>query len=301
MVFKYTSDSPDTSVRSVYRSLETYGESFHWLEAGRDNDETLILLHGLLASGFAFRKVIEPLAERFRVVVPDMPGHGRDATFRSGAVEPEIDDLIDWFQKLLRTVVDDEPYHLVGHSLGALLCFIAGREYERFQPIQRIGLVSPGVRIGLPQWTSRIFEMLPSSLARFGTTRLGFRLYEPIQWRQTRMNGDETRKYLAPLQDSERLEFILNLGADLLREPDRLPGAHRVDVPTLIVSGKKDHFLPEETVRLLGAVIPDARLEMLEGVGHCPMEDSPAEFVRLVKGFLSDSAPNSPRSDLPQE
>ena len=289
MFLKYSSGSKSVSIRSVYRSSNRLSESFHWLEAGQENDETLILIHGYLAHSFAFRKVMERLAQRWHVIAPDLPGHGRDGTFDSRAVEPEIYDLIDWFEHFLEVATDDDSIYVAGHSLGALLCFIAGREQQRFAPIERIALVSPGVRIGLPQWTSRIFDLVPSALAQFGATELGMRLYEPIQWRKTRMTREEVRRYLKPLKDSDRLDFMLDLGADLLSEPDRLPGAHRVDVPTLIVTGEKDHLLPVETVRLLNEVIPDSELEVLDGVGHCPMEDTPTAFARLIERFLLDA------------
>lgn len=265
---------------------ERYGKSYHWLEAGRDREQTLVLLHGFLAHSMAFRKVIEPLAEDYRVVVPDLPAHGRDRTYRSPELEPEIGDLIGWFEELLVEVAGDEPVCVIGHSLGALLCFIAAREQDRFNPIGRLVLISPGVRIGLPPWTSRIFEFVPSMLAAFGATELGLRLYEPIQWRRSRMTSEEAEAYLEPLKQRDRIEFMLDLGADLLSEPDRLPGAHRVEVPTLIITGQEDHLVPVETVRLLNSVIPNSRVSVLKGVGHCPMEDAPAEFAGLVADFV---------------
>ena len=287
MFLQYSSGSTHASIRSVYRSSPKWSETFHWLEAGHEHDQTLILIHGYLAHSVAYRKVVEQLASNYHLIVPDLPAHGRDETFRSAAVQPGVYDLIDWFEHFLEVATDDrERIDVAGHSLGALLCFIAGREQGRFHPIDRIALISPGVRIGLPRWTSRIFEWMPTRMAQFGTHELGLRLYEPIQWRKTRMTSEEAEEYMEPLKDRERMEFMLELGADLLREPDRLPGAHRVDVPTLIVTGEKDHLLPVETVRLLHAVIPDSRLEVLDGVGHCPMEDTPADFTRLLEDFL---------------
>lgn len=280
--------SSGRSLRSVYRYSPVHDDSFHWLEAGRENEHTLVLVHGFLAHSMAYRRVIETLAEEYRVVVPDLPAHGRDQTYRSKHLRPEIYDLIDWFDCLLETVAEPEgaPVTVVGHSLGALLSFVAAREQDRFHPIDQVVLVSPGIRIGVPPWTSRILNVLPAGLAKLGANKLGMRVYEPIQWRKSRMDGDELKEYLGPLKQKDRLDFMLDLGADLLSEPDRLPGAHRVGVPTMLITGEKDHLVPVETVELINSVIPDSRLTVFDGVGHCPMEDSPERFAELVLDFV---------------
>jgi pimeloyl-ACP methyl ester carboxylesterase len=291
-VFYFQSDetADNYALRSVYRSSPVYGEPFYWLEAGREHEATVVMVHGVLAHSMAYRKVVEAFASQYRVVVPDMPGHGREQTFQSELIEPEIYDLIDWFEHLLEEIYEETggPLYVVGHSLGALLAFVAGREQDRFVPIERLALISPGIRIGIPPWTSKIFESLPTDLARIGTTSLGLRLYEPIQWRQSRMTSEELESYLRPLQERERLEFMLDLGADLLSEPDRLPGAHRVDRPTFILTGADDHLLEVETIQLLNSVIPDSRMEVLDGVGHCPMEDRPERFTDSVLDFFGE-------------
>ncbi|MFB6265092.1 MAG: alpha/beta fold hydrolase [Bradymonadaceae bacterium] len=274
------------SIRSVYRESSFGDEPFHWLEAGAENDRTLVLVHGILAHSMAYRKVIAPLAERFHLVLPDLPGHGRDETFRSRRIRPEIYDLVDWFEQLLQTVAGSEPVSVAGHSLGALVGFIAARERDRFHPIDRLALISPGIRIGIPRWTAEFFEALPTSIAEWAANEVGLRAYEPIQWRQSRMSGEELDSYLEPLQDADRLEFIKELGADLLREPDRLPGAHRVTIPTLLITGDRDHLVSVDTARLLNSVIPDSRIEILEDVGHCPMEDAPGPFSDFLLDFF---------------
>jgi pimeloyl-ACP methyl ester carboxylesterase len=283
------SDTTRHSVRSVYRYSPIHDESFHWLEAGPEDGRTVVLIHGFMAHGMAYRRVLDALADTFRVVVPDLPAHGRDRTFQSPHLGPEIYDLIEWFDCLLEAVApDEESVDVVGHSLGALLSFVAAREQPRFRAIDRVVLVSPGIRIGVPTWTSQVIEMLPRPLASLGTNRLGMRLYEPIQWRQSRMDGDEMTDYLRPLKDPDRLDFILSLGADMVSEPDRLPGAHRVSVPTLLITGDKDHLVSLDAVELLDSVIPDSEMSVFEGVGHCPMEDAPADFTSSVRGFLAN-------------
>jgi pimeloyl-ACP methyl ester carboxylesterase len=62
----------------------------------------------------------------------------------------------------------------------------------------------------------------------------------------------------------------------------------RVSVPTLVVAGRDEFFIPLELCRELAATIPGARLAILEGGGHAVNEDIPEEFNRTVLSFLAE-------------
>ena len=273
----------------MYRTAPGYGEAFHWLEAGWEHRETIVLLHGLMAHSMAYRKVVSELASRYRLIIPDLPAHGRDQTFRSAALAPTISDLVSWLEALLSTI-EAERIHLVGHSLSALATFMAARHRTALSAVDSVSLISPGIRIGVPRWAHRVVNRLPFGLAKLGASSLGIRCYEPIQWRKSRMTSAEVDSYVQPFREPERLRFMIDIGADLIREPDRLVGAEKIDHPTLIVWGDKDHLLRLETGRVLQSMIDGSHLEVLEGVGHCPMEDSPREFSRIVDRFVGSRA-----------
>jgi len=81
--------------------------------AGQGPD--LVLLHGLGASSFSWRHNRAPLSRHFRVITPDLPGHGRspaplDADYRAEALVRGVIDFLDW--QGLDTVA------LGGNSLG---------------------------------------------------------------------------------------------------------------------------------------------------------------------------------------
>jgi pimeloyl-ACP methyl ester carboxylesterase len=273
------------AIRSVYRTAPGYTGAFHWLEAGWKNRETIVLLHGLMAHSMAFRKVVPKLAARYRLIIPDLPAHGRDQTFHSDGLEPRVDGLVDWLEALLATI-DADRIHLVGHSLGALVAFMAASRSDVLSGANSVTLVSPGIRIGVPSWVHRVVGRLPVRLAKLGANAVGIRAYEPIQWRKSRMTSVEIDSYVRPFRDKDRLAFMIAIGADLVREPDRLVGAHHIDHRTLIVWGDKDHFLPIETGHVLQSQIDRSHFEILQGAGHCPMEDSPDEFSSILETFV---------------
>jgi pimeloyl-ACP methyl ester carboxylesterase len=288
LFFVQTDNSDELNLRSVYRRAPHFSAPFHWLEAGWEHDETVVLIHGIMAHSMAFRKVVGRLAERYRVVIPDLPAHGRDQTFRCQTLAPQVEGFFPWMDGLIEAV-GAPSIHLVGHSLGALATFMAAKRPPENARIESLTLVSPGVRIDVPRWTARFFDLLPLSLARLSVNRLGLRMYEPIQWRKTRMTSAEMRSYLKPLKERERLEFIIDLGVDLVREPDRIDGASDIDVPTLILWGDRDHLLSLETGRVLQSMIVGSDFRVLDGVGHCPMEDDPGRFLDHVLDFYQSA------------
>gem|GEM_PF-1858282 len=293
MFLNYSKFSNSVPIRSLYHRSSSHGQPFHWLEAGWENTETIVLLHGFMAHSIAYRKIVPKLAARYHLIIPDLPGHGRDLTFQADAVEPNIAHMVDWLSSLLAAVAahrgsgHPRRVHLVGHSLSALVAYMWAQDPGAMDRVKSLTLVSPGVRIGVPGWTHHAVERMPFRLAQLGATSLGMRFYEPIQWRKSRMTSSEVASYVEPFRDENRLRFMIDLGADLLRIPDRLAGAHNIHHRTLVLWGDRDHLIRRKTVRTLREGIPDAQMEIFRGVGHCPMEDAPDDFWRVLSNFVS--------------
>lgn len=286
MLFSHSEYSRRLPVRSVYRPSPFDDQSFHWIEAG-DADQTVVLLHGIAAHSMAFRCVLEEMARDYRVLAPDLPGHGRDETFRADTMAPTLEGLLEWLEAFFGTI-DDDPIHLVGHSLGATISYLAALQPGRFSNLESLTLVSPGLKIGVPDWMSSILGRVPARLAKLGVTRAGVRLYEPIQWRRARMSDDEIRDYLNPIRQVGRIRYILGLGSDLVEQTGSLEEASNIDLETLLIWGEKDHLLPLPGAYELRDNLPAAELEIFNDCGHCPMEDCPTDFRETIDDFLPD-------------
>ncbi len=293
MLFSQSDHWHNLPVRSVYRPSPFDGRSFHWVEAG-SGDDIVVFLHGIMAHSMAFRCVLESSARNYRVIVPDLPGHGRDDTFHSSIITPTIDGLLRWLEAFLDTL-DGQTVHLVGHSLGATVSYLAALDDQRFSSIETLTLVSPGLQIRVPLWTSTLLGRFPARLARLGIHRAGIRLYEPFQWRQARMNKRDLQDYLHPIKEVRRMSHILGIGSDLVKRTGSLDGADAIDLRTLIIWGDSDLLLPLPTAYELRDRISDSRLEVFENCGHCPMEDCPTDFHTALSDFLP-----SPLSKLAQ-
>lgn len=265
--------------RSVYR--EHRGLRYHWVEAGDPHGTPLVLVHGFMAHSMAYRRVLDSLSERFRLIVPDLPAHGRDESFRHALVEPEINSLVRWLDGFHDVSLAREKAHWVGHSLGASLAYHLAHQFpERFETMT---MVSPGLRIPPSPLTAFALDRLPASIATLGANRLGLSLYQPLNWRGESMTPAEAEDYLRPMRSRARMRFILRLGARLLDGGH--PPLAALDVPTQVIWGHHDHILPLEDAYLVEERL-DATLHILAESGHSPMEDTPEEFVKHLQEFL---------------
>lgn len=116
---------PETPIRShSYFDLESIevtvkhpdrkaGINIHCKISG--NGSPLLLIHGLMTSGYSFRYIISELAKKYRVFVPDLPGAGRSQAPLDLSMSPE--SVAKFLNALVDTLQIEEPY-IVGNSLG---------------------------------------------------------------------------------------------------------------------------------------------------------------------------------------
>jgi pimeloyl-ACP methyl ester carboxylesterase len=74
---------------------------------------------------------------------------------------------------------------------------------------------------------------------------------------------------------------------------DYTPYLSEVSHPSLVICGERDFTIPPGDSRLAASILPDARLMMLKGIHHQPVDECPAEFLNAVQSFLSaETHPN---------
>ncbi len=72
-----------------------------------------------------------------------------------------------------------------------------------------------------------------------------------------------------------------------LRHPSAL---ERIGVPVLLVWGDRDRLVFARGAQRVLDVVPDARLELLAGIGHCPQVEAPERFTELLLEFGAQRA-----------
>lgn len=247
------------------------------------NGPTVVLLHGFGASKDVWLPFAAELPEGFRVLVPDLPGHG--GSERDSTVRYDAERLAESVERWLSAVAPG-PVHVAGNSLGgAVAAWLALGESDR---VRSLGLFAPaGVASPVPSTLDSLVQggnrnpLIPTN--RGELDRLLDLAYSgdpniPGPARDVLAAGYERR---APfLRD---LFEALATGRDALRP--RLP---EIDEPVLLVWGAEDRILDVSAAEVWAAGLPNETRAVYPETGHAPMSERPADaaraFAALVRG-----------------
>jgi magnesium chelatase accessory protein len=289
-------DGRDWPNHEASRFVTAGGLRWHVQVAGTGPD--LLLLHGTAAATHSWRDVLPLLARDFRVIAPDLPGHG--FTQAPPPARLSLPGMAGAVAELLRTI-EASPQVVVGHSAGAAIALrlaldqrIAPREIVSFNgallPLgeRHAAFFTRAARmlVGLP--------FVPSLMAwRASNRAVAERLLTDTGSRIAPRGVD---LYARLFRHSGHLAAALGMMArwdlaPLLRDLPRL--APRL---TLVV-GSDDRAVPPAQAERIRQRLPAARLIVMRGLGHLAHEEQPAEAARLIReaaDFLSPPVSTCP-------
>ncbi len=270
-----------------------HGHDVAYRTAGRG--PVLLLVHGMAGSSATWRHVMPSLAEHYTVVAPDLLGHGESA-------KPKGDYSLGAHASLLRDLLNalgHERATCIGQSLGGGIVLQFAYQFpERCERIVLVGSGGLGSEVNLVLraltapfaetlfglvCTSTLRDAVSSFAGMFG--RRGARL-SPA--------GEEIWRSYASLADGScrraffrTLRAVVDVRGQAIHAGDRLYlAAH---LPTLIIWGDRDPFIPHHHGSATHAAIPGSRLEIFPGAGHYPHCEDPVRFVAVVRDFIEST------------
>ncbi len=230
-------------------------------------------VHGWLLSGRLWQPLQEQLAPRWDLWCPDLPGFGNQA--RPRGLQPTLASYGRWLSERIQQQVGHRPVVLIGHSLGGSVALHAAPLLAD----QLAGIVQIAAGGG-------VYQPRP-----FAQVRRGGSLF--LRWRPgwlARLPGTEAiRSPLLAEQRAARGLLACSTNRGAVRQLPRL--THGLTVPSLWIAGSRDGVMEPRYVRHLAGYSQGHQLELLEGVGHLPMRQCPAELAKLIEGWLEASLP----------
>ena len=256
----------------------------------------VLLLHGFPETSHAWRKQIPALAQRFRVVAPDLRGYGGSdkpkgiAAYRTPVLADDIVGLIHAF--------DAMRAHVVGHDWGGAVAWATAIEHP--EAIDRLVVLNCPHPVVLARALRSNWAQLRRSWYIFA-----FQLPWLPEW-TLRRNGARTMKQTLR-RSTKRPDTFSDLDLDEYARAFRAPGAataainyyraavrspvptgmRKVRASTLLIWGDDDFALGIElTQGMEGLFEHEPRVEHLADTGHFVMEERPEVVNRLLLEFL---------------
>jgi pimeloyl-ACP methyl ester carboxylesterase len=281
-----------------YRRVDVGGVEVFYREAGPKAAPVLLLLHGFPSSGHMFRELMPLLADKYRVIAPDLPGFGQSAmpardTF--GYTFEKLTDVVERFTD----VIGLERYAIYVFDYGSPVGLrLATRRPERITAIvtQNGNAYEEGLSEG---WNPiQAYWREPTQAHRDALRQ--FLAPEATVWQYTHGVADASRvspdghsldnHYLArPGADEVQLDLFLDYASNVALYPRFHEYFRKHQPPLLAVWGRNDPFFLPAGAEAFKRDIPGAHVWLFD-TGHFALETHCGEIAEAIRGFLAPIA-----------
>lgn len=249
------------------------GARIRYVDKG--NGPPLLLIHGLGATHADWQQQIDFFARLFRVIAPDLRGHGDsegDGPFSVDRLASDLSQLLD--------VLRVGAFFIAGHSMGGAVAM----QLALFKPerVKKLVLADTLPSFQPNSWRKRIM---------FWSRLLLMRVFGPV------VLAKQMAKNMFPKPSQEALRELVTMNnnrtpkavyVSLLKELSRWSVEDKLSwlvMPTFVIAGENDFFPPTEAQSFADG-LPDGRCRIMEGARHHLPLEKPEDFNRIVMEFL---------------
>ncbi len=275
------------NVATVSERFEWEGRTIAWERAG--SGPPLVFCHGTPFSSEVWRPFAAAVARDFTVYTWDMPGYGRSSKVPEHRVD--FGAQADAFVELLAHWELADP-HVIAHDFGGAVSLRA--HLARRASYASLMLVDV---VAIPPSGSPFFRFVAEHPTILG--ELPGYIHEAIVRTYIRgathrgLSDGQLDRLVEPwLGDEGQPAFyrqIAHYDETFLEENER--ALSRLTIPTRIVWGAEDAWIPVETGRRLAGLIPSASFRVINGSGHLMQYDAPVALADEIRAWLDGSGP----------
>lgn len=289
-----------------HRDVHARGIRFHVAVAGPADAEPLVLLHGWPEHWYAWRKLIGPLSERYRVYAPDLRGFGWSDAPRGDYLKTELAaDVLALLDEL-----ELERVRLAGHDWGGFVGFLLCLDHsERISHYAAAGIPHPWVEpepgaVATVRTAGRLAyqfviaapglgKVLVQRVPAFIRTLIRLGAADPDRaW-----SGDELEQFVAQWREPDRAAACVSLYRTFLTKELKplAAGEYRERImltPTILFAGGHDRVVRPENLGGFERNAPNMRLEVIDDSGHWLPEETPERLLGpMLELFDGPAAP----------
>jgi pimeloyl-ACP methyl ester carboxylesterase len=298
IIFTFSGISAAAASKTLHKTIEVQGQEIFYREAGTENEETIVLLHGFPTSSHMFRNLIPQLSQDYHVIAPDYPGFGNSSMPALDEFEYSFDNLAKITDAFL-TKVGAEEYTLYVMDYGAPIGFrIATAHPERVQGlvVQNGNAYDEGLREFWDPikayWKDKSTENaqgLADALLTIGATEWQYtngtrnpETISPDNWIVDQVKLDR------PGNKDIQLELFYSYGTNPALYPDWQAYFREHQPPMLIVWGKGDYIFPEEGAHPYKRDLNNLEFHILD-TGHFALEEDGQVIADHILNFMHNT------------
>ncbi|MEQ5815808.1 alpha/beta fold hydrolase [Marinobacter sp. NFXS11] len=243
--------------------------------------DTIVMIHGFGANKDNWTRLAGHLTDDFNVYAIDLPGHGESS--KPLDIGYRLEDQAGYVARIMETL-SVENAHIMGNSMGGAITALYAASYP--ERVKSAVLFDPA---GILEYESELVDLVmdgdnplipkqPGDFERLMDFALEKKPFVPwpimgVMEERAIANRDVNEVIFAAIRDAGF-------------ESDFRNAITRIQAPVLIIWGKEDRVINYKNGEVFAAAIPDAKLELMEGIGHAPMVEAPEESAELFRAFI---------------
>jgi 3-oxoadipate enol-lactonase len=239
----------------------------------------VVLLHPFPAHHEFWLPVADALSTRYRMILPDLRGHGESAVGEGPAtMEKHAADLA--------RVMDDANVGrapLVGVSIGGYVLFEFWRKHRG--RVAALGLCNTKAPADGPEAHAARLQAANDVLER-GTEPFFESMIPKLMGRTTRETRPDLVEGALRMMRKMSPENVAQVQRGMAVRPDSVETLKTINVPTLLVTGDEDLMTGVNEAELMRSHIPNSQLRVIPKAGHYSPWEQPQDAAKLLRQFL---------------
>ncbi len=240
---------------------------------------SVVLLHPFPANHDFWLPVANALAARYRLILPDLRGHG-DSGVGEGPATMEK-HAADVFHVMDDAETGRAP--LIGVSIGGYVLFEFWRKHR--DRVAALGLCNTKAPADAPEARAARLQAANDVIER-GTEPFFESMIPRLLGKTTREMRPDLVEGALHMMRKMSPEDVAQVQRGMAERPDSVATLKTINVPTLLVTGEEDVLTGVNEAELMRQQIPNAQLRVLPKAGHYSPWERPEEAGRILRQFL---------------
>lgn len=269
--------SPDLGSKFI----DIEGTKVHYRDFG--SGRPIVLIHGICDSLHTWRKWQKPIPQNgYRFISLDVPGFGlttgKEISYDSKSYTAFLD-------KLFKKLKVEKPI-LIGNSLGGFISWNYALDYPK--NVDKLVLISPAGYPLNPPLVVRISQngFLKWIAKNFSTRWSSDYIAKGVFYNRGKMDDEDLERFYDLFNLEGNFQKYMNVFENIMKLKDQDPKLTRLKVPTLLIWGKEDSWIPFKQTKLWQRDVKPLTFVELEKVGHTAQLEAPERTLKIILKYL---------------